>query len=84
MGMDVCVGVLDGVCVAGWNGVHVTVGVDVGVGVNVSVGVMLAVPVRTGGVNVKLGVIVTVSVGVVVGFKLPGVGARAMAMNPMQ
>jgi len=74
----------DGVNVAGWNGVEVTVDVAVLVGVNVWVGVLLAVPVRISGVGLKEAVSVTVGVNVGVGVKLPGVGARAMATKPIQ
>jgi hypothetical protein len=85
-GVCEAVKVIEAVNVAGWNGVHVTVAVDVFVAVEVIDGVRLAVLVKVGGVGVRLGVSLTcrVAVGVTVGFKLPGAGARAMAINPMQ
>ena len=47
-------------------------------------GVVLAVPVKIGGVWLNVAVVVIVGVSVVVGVKLPGAGASAMAINPMQ
>ena len=69
---------------AGWKAVDVAVAVDVVVGVNVIVGVRLAVLVKISGVGLRVAVAETDAVGVTVGVKLPGVGASAIAINPIQ
>ena len=48
------------------------------------VGVRLAVLVRISGVGLRVAVAVMDCVGVTVGVRLPGVGASAMAMKPIQ
>jgi hypothetical protein len=48
------------------------------------VGVLLAVLVKTSGVGLRVAVTVMDGVNVTVGVKLPGVGARAIAINPIQ
>ena len=74
----------DGVKLAGVNWVNVIVGDGVLDGVRVVVGVREGVLVRVSGVGLRVAVAVTVEVGVAVGIRLPGSGARAMAINPMQ
>ncbi len=74
----------DGVSVAGVNWVNVIVGDGVFDGVRVVVGVREGVLVRVSGVGLRVAVEVTVEVGVAVGVRLPGSGARAIAIKPMQ
>ena len=80
------VNVKDGVSVAGWKDVDVTDAVEVSDGVNVLVGVRLIVLVNITGVGLRVAVAVISCVGVVVGVavRLPGVGASAIAMKPIQ
>ncbi len=49
-----------------------------------TVGVRLAVLVKISGVGLRLAVSVINIVGVTVGVELPGVGANAIAINPIQ
>lgn len=74
----------DGVKLAGVNWVSVIVGEGVLDGVRVVVGVRDGVLVRVSGVGLSVAVAVTVEVGVAVGVRLPGSGARAIAIKPMQ
>ena len=81
-GVYVAVYVAEGVRVEGWNGVKVDEAVEVVVGVNVCDGGRLAVPVKIVSVGLRVGVAEMDGVGV--GAVPVGVGARAMAMNPIQ
>ncbi len=86
-GVRDAVSVNEGVNVGGWNRVGVMVLVGVMVGVRVEVGVLVAVPVTIGGVGVRVGetgVLVRVKVAVTDGVKSDGLGASAMAIQPMQ
>jgi hypothetical protein len=79
--------VIEGVNVAGTNGVREIVLVGVVVGVRVKVGVFVTVPVTIEGVMLRVGeggVIVSVSVAVSEGVRSDGSGARAMAIQPIQ
>jgi hypothetical protein len=79
--------VIEGVNVAGTNGVKDTVLVGVGVGVRVKVGVMVTVLVTRVGVGVKVGeagVADRVNVAVAEGVRSDGLGARTIAIQPMQ
>lgn len=58
--------------------------VGVCVGVDVLVGVRLTVLVKITGVGLRVAVAEIACVGVSVGVTLPGVGASAMAMKPIQ
>jgi hypothetical protein len=78
------VNVEDGVNVAGWKSVGDIVGEGVMDGVRVAVKVLVAVPVSVGGVGVRVAVSVSVVVGVTEGVRLPGLGRRAIAINPTQ
>jgi hypothetical protein len=78
------VSVIDAVSVAGWNNVGVRVLVGVSVAVWVKVGVLVTVPVKIDGVELSVGVGVMVKLGVTEGVKSEGLGARAMAIQPMQ
>ena len=87
VGVEEEVSVMEGVHVAGTNGVNVMVLVKVVVGVRVSVGVVEAVIVTIGGVRLRVGeagVLVDVNVAVTVGVKSDGFGASATATQPMQ
>jgi hypothetical protein len=67
--------------------VGVAVEVGVAVGVEVNVGVFVAVPVNTRGVTLRVGeagVFVSVKVAVALGVRSEALGARAMAIQPMQ
>ncbi|HKU51468.1 MAG TPA: hypothetical protein VJQ25_03295 [Nitrospira sp.] len=78
---------MEGVKVAGTNGVRVIVLVVVVVGVSVNVGVFVTVLVKIEGVTLRVGeagVIVRVEVAVTEGVRSDGSGARAMAIQPMQ
>ena len=85
--------VIEGVKLGGMNGVNeivlvgVEVAVDVDVGVEVKVGVFVAVPVKTKGVTLRVGdegVFVNVKVAVTLGVRSEALGARAIAIQPMQ
>jgi hypothetical protein len=87
VGVDEEVRVSEGVNEAGTNGVKVMVFVGVSVGVGVNVGVLVAVPVKTSGVRLRVGeggVLVNVKVAVAEGVRSEALGARAMAIQPMQ
>jgi NF-X1-type zinc finger protein NFXL1 len=92
-------GVMDGVNDGVKEEVSVKVGVNVGnkvevivlvgvtVGVGVKVGVFVEVPVRTNGVRLRVGesgVVVNVNVEVALGVRSEALGARVMAIQPMQ
>jgi hypothetical protein len=77
----------EGVNEAGTKGVNVIVLVGVRVGVGVNVGVMVTVPVTIDGVGLivgETGVFVLVMVAVTEGVRSVTLGARAMAIQPMQ
>jgi hypothetical protein len=81
------VSVIEGVNVAGTNGVSEIVLVGVVVGVGVNVGVFVTVPVTMEGVTLRVGeggVVVRVNVAVTDGVRSDGLGARAMAIQPIQ